>query len=102
MLENRGALCYNERIIKQKARGTAMKKRHVFGKKAGGNQFEPPPFDPETQTAVIRSSICTGEKVAGFKNKRDGHFTEVMLIRTARDVEEFKERYHVDTLRTEY
>ena len=37
-------------------------------------------FDPETQYAVIRSSICTGEKVAGFKNKSDGHFTEVMLI----------------------
>ena len=37
-------------------------------------------FDPETQYAVIRSSICTGEKVAGFKNKTDGHFIEVMLI----------------------
>ena len=24
-------------------------------------------FDPEKQYAVIRSSICTGEKVAGFK-----------------------------------
>ena len=33
-------------------------------------------FDPETQYAVIRSSICTGEKVAGFKNKTDGHFTD--------------------------
>lgn len=26
-------------------------------------------FDPETQYAVIRSSICTGEKVAGFKKQ---------------------------------
>ena len=42
-------------------------------------------FDSETQYAVIRSSICTGEKVAGFKNKTDGHFTEVMLIRSATD-----------------
>ena len=42
-------------------------------------------FDPETQYAVIRSSICTGEKVAGFKNKADGHFTEIMLIRTSAD-----------------
>ena len=42
-------------------------------------------FDSETQYAVIRSSICTGEKVAGFKNKTDGHFTEVMLIRSAAD-----------------
>ena len=31
------------------------------------------PFDPQTQYAVIKSSICTGEKVAGFKNKTDGH-----------------------------
>ena len=37
-------------------------------------------FDPKTQYAVIRSSICTGEKVAGFKKKTDGHFIEVMLI----------------------
>ena len=37
-------------------------------------------FHPETQYAVILSSICTGKKVAGFKNKTDGHFTEVMLI----------------------
>ena len=37
-------------------------------------------FDPETQYAVIRSSICTGEKVSGFKNKTDVQFTEVILI----------------------
>ena len=42
-------------------------------------------FDSETQYAVIRSSICTGEKVAGFKNKTNGHFSEVMLIRSAAD-----------------
>ena len=39
------------------------------------------PFDPETQTPVIRASICTGERVAGFKNKADGRFT--VLISTA-------------------
>ena len=59
-------------------------------------------FDPETQTAVIRSSICTGEKVAGFKNKKDGHFTEVMLIRSPEDEKIFKETYGVETIRTEY
>ena len=59
-------------------------------------------FDPETQYAVIRSSICTGEKVAGFKNKTDGHFTEVMLIRSPADEREFKETYGVDSLRVEY
>jgi hypothetical protein len=59
-------------------------------------------FDHETQYAVIRSSICTGEKVAGFKNKTDGHFTEVMLIRSAADEKEFKETYGVESLKTEY
>ena len=59
-------------------------------------------FDPETQYAVIRSSICTGEKVAGFKNKRDGHFTEVMVIRTASDEQRFKDLYGIDSVRTEY
>ena len=51
---------------------------------------------------MIRSSICTGEKVAGFKDKTDGHFTEVMLIRSQKDIEKFKEQYHVDSIRTEY
>ena len=59
-------------------------------------------FNPETQYAVIRSSICTGEKVAGFKNKTDGHFTEVMLIRSPADEKEFKETYGVESLKVEY
>ena len=59
-------------------------------------------FDPETQYAVIRSSICTGEKVAGFKNKTDGHFTELMLIRSPADEKLFKETYGVDCIRVEY
>ncbi len=59
-------------------------------------------FDSETQYAVIRSSICTGEKVAGFKNKTNGHFTEVMLIRSPADEKEFKETYGVDSLKVEY
>ena len=59
-------------------------------------------FNPETQYAVIRSSICTGEKVAGFKNKTDGHFTEVMLIRSSADEKEFKEIYGIDSLKVEY
>lgn len=59
-------------------------------------------FDPDTQYAVIRSSICTGEKVAGFKNKKDGHFTEVMVIRSSADEKRFKETYGLDAVRTEY
>lgn len=65
-------------------------------------RFTPEPFDPQKQVAVIRSSICTGEKVAGFRDKHDGHFTEVMLIRSQKDIEEFKRTYGVDSLKTEY
>ncbi len=60
------------------------------------------PYDPETQYAVIRSSICTGEKVAGFKSRTDGHFTEVMLIRTPEDEKTFKEIYGLESVKTEY
>ena len=60
------------------------------------------PFDPETQYAVIRSSICTGEKTAGFKNKTDGHFTEVMVIRDPDDIERFKKIYGIEKIKTEY
>ena len=59
-------------------------------------------YDPEIQYPVIRSSICTGEKVAGFRNKKTGHFTEVMLIQSPRDEEAFKRKYKVETLKTEY
>ena len=59
-------------------------------------------FDPKTQYAVIKSSICTGEKVAGFKNKADGHFTEVMLIRSAEDEKKFKEQFGISEVKIEY
>ena len=59
-------------------------------------------FDPETYYPAIRASICTGEKVAGFRHKRTGAFTEVMLIRSQKDLDRFKERYRVDSLKTEY
>ena len=79
-----------------------MKKHVFFGKSKQNSLFDPVPFDPQKQYAVIRSSICTGEKVAGFKDKTDGHFTEVMLIRSKQDEQTFKETYHVDSLKVEY
>ena len=59
-------------------------------------------YDPDNQYAVIRSSICTREKVAGFKNKEDGHFTEVMLIRTPQDEVLFKETFNLTEIKTEH
>ena len=59
-------------------------------------------YDPETQYPAIRASICTGEKVAGFRNKKDGRFTEVMLIRSPEDEERFRKLYNVSDLPVEY
>ena len=53
-------------------------------------QFDPDDFEP-----VIRSSICTGERVAGFLKKSDNSFHEVILIRNDRDLEEFRSQYDV-------
>ena len=77
-------------------------KLHFFDKLRSAGRFEQETFDPETYYPAIRSSICTGEKVAGFRNKKDGHFTEVMLIRSKKDEEEFKRVYKVDELKVEY
>lgn len=44
---------------------------------------------------VIRSSICTGEKVAGFKNRQSGVFEDIMLIRVPDDVAEFRKKYGI-------
>ena len=55
-----------------------------------------PPFDPAVEEAAIRCSICTGEQVAGFRNKTTGHFREVTLLRNPKDLEDFKKDYGVD------
>lgn len=53
-------------------------------------------FDRESKKPVIRASICTGEQVAGFKDLHTGAFEEVMLIRDADDLADFKERYGIE------
>ena len=62
------------------------------------------PYDREKEKPVIRSSICTGEKVAGFRDLQTGKFTEVMPIRTPEDLETFRNRYGIggDDIAVEY
>ena len=60
------------------------------------------PYDPEKHTAVIRQSICTVEKAAGFRDRETGHFTEVMLIHSPEEEKQFKNLYGIDVIRTEY
>ncbi len=59
-------------------------------------------FDRNSQIPVVRASICNGEKVAGFKDKTTGHFTDVMLIHSDADLEKFKKMCGVDEVETEY
>ena len=54
------------------------------------------PYDKSGKIPVIRSSICTGEQVAGFKDSVSGKFEELMLIRDGKDLAEFLSRYQVE------
>lgn len=82
----------------------AIEMKQDFGKKPYYERYlkDDIPFNPDKQTAVIKCSICTGEQVAGFKSKEDGHFTEVMLIRTTADLENFKAIYDIKEIKKEY
>ncbi|MCF0132467.1 MAG: aspartate dehydrogenase [Blautia sp.] len=61
-------------------------------------------YDPKEKKPVIRSSICTGEKVAGFRDLKTGKFEEIMLIRNDADREEYLKMYGIkpEELTTEY
>ena len=54
-------------------------------------------FDREKEIPVIRSSICTGEQVAGFKDKETGYFREIMCIRSEKDRAGFLEEYGISS-----
>ena len=79
----------------------AMKARKA-GYGAGKDPRATVDYDPEKQEPVIRASICTGEKAAGFKDKESGKFTEVMLIKSPEDERLFREIYKLDEVKTEY
>ncbi len=78
----------------------AMQARKVYGEKEDPSAAIP--YDPEKQEAVIRCSTCSGEKVAGFKDRETGHFVEVMLVNSPEDERRFKELYKLDEVKTEY
>ena len=64
----------------------------------------PPEFPPEDWEPVIRSSICTGEKVACMRHRGSGQLREIQLIRTQSDLQRFCEETGVspETIRTVY
>jgi len=59
-------------------------------------------YNSETHIPILKCSICTGEQVAGFKDKTTGHFTEVMLIRNPQDLETFKKTYNLQNITKVY
>lgn len=60
-------------------------------------------YDPSMRRPAIRSSICTGEKVAGFENLQTEKFEEIQLIRNDKDLQEFRKRYGIEgEIRTIY
>ena len=60
------------------------------------------PFEPQCQEAVIRVSACAGEKIAGFRSRKDGSFTEVMVLRSAEEEKRFMRMYGLESIRREY
>lgn len=72
----------------------------MFGKKI--NIIPKVKYDPDIQSPVLKCSICSGEQVAGFKDKQSGKFTEVMLIRDKSDLEVFMKTYGLTEVAKEY
>ena len=71
----------------------------MFGikKKQKNVTYDSPDWKP-----VLRCSICTGEKVAGFKNVHTGEFKEQVLIRNDAELEQFKKKYQITDITKEY
>ena len=74
----------------------------MFGRKKEKQDVPQVKYDPETMLPVLKCSICNGEQVAGFKEKKTGHFTEVAFIRSPQELEEFLRTYRLDGITKEY
>lgn len=64
----------------------------MFGKRKKASAVLPKAYDG--MSPAVKSSICTGEKVAGFVDK-SGRFEDVMLISKEADLDSFCELYGV-------
>lgn len=69
----------------------------MFGRgKRLEKRLEQKSYDRDKKEPVIRSSICTGERVAGFRDKETGKFEDILLLRTEADLERFCAMYGVE------
>ena len=70
----------------------------MFGKKKPAQLS----YDKDNETPAVKSSICTGEKTAGFIDNKTGKYHDVMLIKSDADLIEFKRLYGVNEVKTIY
>ena len=75
--------------------GLFFRKEENKGGTGAGRSFAKT-YDKDKVKPAIRCSICNGEQVAGFLNKKSGHFEEIALLKTPRDLEEFKKSYGIE------
>lgn len=56
-------------------------------------------YDKENKIPILKCSICTNEKIAGFKDIHTNEFEEVMLISNKKDLDYFVKMYDLDSSR---
>lgn len=76
----------------------------MFGRRKKERVIEKKDFDRTLFEPVIRASICNGEKVAGFKNKKTGEFKDIMMVNSGDAMQEFLQTYGLrqEEVRTMY
>ena len=86
----------SEAICQRKTAG--LHKEGVFMKRLFGRnkQANTKSYDPEVMIPAIRCSICTGEQVAGFRDRVTGDFHELYVIRNEADIDAFRRKHGID------
>ncbi len=59
-------------------------------------------YNKETEVPAVKSSICTGEKTAGFLEVNTGKYRDIMLVESDADIEAFKSACGVDEVKEIY
>lgn len=53
-------------------------------------------YDPSRYQPVLHVSICTGEQAAGFRDRKNGRFLEMKLVRDPRDLKAFMKEFGIN------
>lgn len=59
-------------------------------------------YNKQTEVPAVKSSICTGEKTAGFLEVNTGKYRDIMLVESEADIEAFKSACGVDEVKEIY